>query len=63
MTLSEHFTVLMKRQNLTRKQLAKLAGITEVTLRSIMEDNPDCKMATYEKVANALGVQIKYTVE
>ena len=63
MTLSEQFTVHMKRQGLTRNGLASKAGVSIKTLRKVLADNEDVKIGSYMRVATALGATIKYELE
>jgi transcriptional regulator with XRE-family HTH domain len=63
MTLSEQFVVLMKRQGIDKKTLEQMTGITQPTIRKIMNDDERVSLGYYIRVAEALKATIKYTVE
>ncbi len=63
MTLGEQLSLCIKRSKTTRKAVAKEAGVSEFTLRSVLNDKEDVKLGTYKKVAAALGKKICYSVE
>lgn len=63
MTLSEQFTILMKRQGIDKKTLGEMTGITQPTIRKIMNDDERVSLGYYIRVAQSLKATIKFTVE
>lgn len=62
-TLGEQLTLHIKRLGMKRKEVAEKAGMTEQTLRSVLNDNVDAKLGTYMRVAQAINKRIVFTVE
>lgn len=53
---SRMIRVRMAELDMTRQALAEAAGITELTLRRIMNGS-DCKLTTLESIATALDIK------
>lgn len=54
--LNERIKLLRKERNLTQKELAKLAGLSEITIRKYERAERNPKLEQIEKIAKALGV-------
>jgi transcriptional regulator with XRE-family HTH domain len=49
-----------ERRGITRYQLAKLSGVTEAQLSRLVHGEVDPRLATAERIAKALGYQIRF---
>lgn len=58
MSIGSKIRKYRKQQGLTQKELAKLSGLNEVTIRSYEADKYKPKQENLKKLANALGVYI-----
>lgn len=63
MTIGENIRKYRKMQGLTQKELANLAGLNEVTIRSYELGKYKPKLETLRKISKALGVYIGSFIE
>lgn len=63
MTIGENIRKYRKMQGLTQKQLANLAELNEVTIRSYENGKYKPKLETLRKISKALGVYIGSFIE
>lgn len=57
--LGMEFKVARIRKGMTRTELSKITGLSEVSFAAIEGGKTDSKILTYKRVADALGVQVK----
>lgn len=57
-SLSERLKYLRETRNLTQKDLAELAGISQPTIAHIEKGTKDPSVTTLSKIANALDIHI-----
>lgn len=58
MTIGENIRAIRKEKGLTQKELGRLCGIAEITIRQYESEKYQPKIETIEKIAQALGVPI-----
>lgn len=58
MTIGENIRAIRKEKGLTQKELGRLCGIAEITIRQYESEKYQPKIETIEKIAKALGVPI-----
>lgn len=58
MTIGENIRAIRKERGLTQKELGRLCGIAEITIRQYESEKYQPKIETIEKIAKALGVPI-----
>ena len=61
--LGKALKLKMHERELNQKDLAALTGHTVNTIPKVLKGNKNVLLSTYIKVADALNVTIKYTVE
>jgi transcriptional regulator with XRE-family HTH domain len=57
-SLSERLRYLRESRNLTQKELALLAGVSQPTIAHIEKNTKDPSVATLDKIAQALDIHI-----